>query len=280
MHHVLWYQIFKKKNTSAYLETKLEVFIPSVNCHFLWEMIFHEISFVFCSCSSLWRLHDVPLFFYLNALSSFLISLVSQVDLLMLLAPILQMCHLTWSSKASMRSLNHILLWLLLFFCVFFFTAKITYLSVWLPHILSVGNELKHQFQFHAEELETCWSHIVADAGIDIDYRSDVELREEPDKILPWLKSILWTLCGGGWWEGKWWLWWNYINYQWIIFTLIKRSMYWTPVLCWMVGWQLLGKNTGSGFGAQRTYLAGHKVNTWTKMNNKVRHNYKISYRL
>lgn len=132
--------------------------------------------------------------FLLCALSFFLISFVSQVDLLMLLAPILQIHHIIWSSKASIQSLNNVLLWLPLFF-----TAKITDLSVWLPHILSVWNELKEtSIPIPCGETGNLLEYTVVDAGIGINYRSDVELREEPEKILPWLKSNLWTLCGGG----------------------------------------------------------------------------------
>lgn len=63
----------------------------------------------------------------------------------------------------------------------------------------------EHQFQFCAEELETGWSDIVADAGLDISYRSKAELgeigtRQNTDKDEG---SFADALCR--WlWKGKW----------------------------------------------------------------------------
>lgn len=92
----------------------------------------------FCLCSSLRRLDDGSLFFYLSALSSFLISLYPRLTYVCFLLLFYRCIILLVVPRHLCGSLITFY-----FSSLCFFTAKITYLSVWLPHILSVRNDLK-----------------------------------------------------------------------------------------------------------------------------------------
>lgn len=118
-----------------------------------------------------------------------------------LLLWILQRYYIIWRSKASMWGLNNM-------FCFGFF-YNISYSRnhmFWCLTAMYPSYSRKHWFS--AEEVETCLGRTVGDTGIviDVKYRSQVELREReaPDRILPWRKPHLWTLCVGGWCKSRW----------------------------------------------------------------------------